>query len=465
MNAPKTDRLMKPLSNKGWTAILAAVLTMSFLCSCGMKQEKRQTPSAAPYHGFFDQSIVHEIDVQISDSDLQDQREHPLEKTKYRVDVTIDSEQIENVAFSTKGGSSLALPSSTGSCRYPFKLNFGKYEDDQTYYGLDKLNLSNLYDDPSGMRDWLAYRIMEETGVDAPLTSYVWLKINGEDMGLYLAVEDIDDSWLKRTGHQDGTLYKPEAKVSDMNLRGADDANIIMEKGLLAFFQNRIEQLGSPADSGAALVYLNDDATSYPDIFNNAEKNVTDADKTRIIRSLKALNDPEQCQSVLDTEEVLRYFAAHNFVLSSDSYTGLSAHNYYLLEQDGILSIYPWDYNNSFGDTLAALHPEMTRDEVVNWAVDAPLFDVEPQERPMWTWITEEKDSLTRYHQIMDKLAEDYFESGRFEKEIDSTYELIEPYQAKDPTAFFAPEASQESCKALKTFCMDRASSVRHQLD
>ena len=225
-----------------WAVTAAALLMNCLLCSCREIQATGQISLNIPYHGFFDQSIVHEIDIQINASDLLDQRMNPLEKTKYQTAVTIDNERFENVAFSTKGGSSLAIPSSTGSCRYPFKLNFGKYDKDQTYYGLDKLNLSNLYDDPSGMRDWLAYRIMEEAGVDAPLTSYVWLTVNGEDMGLYLAVEDVGESWMERTGHQNGALYKPEAKISDMNLRGADDAKIIEEEGLLAFFQNRIER-------------------------------------------------------------------------------------------------------------------------------------------------------------------------------------------------------------------------------
>lgn len=83
----------------------------------------------------------------------------------------------------------------------------------------------------------------------------------------------------------------------------------------------------------------------------------------------------------------------------------------------------------------------------------------------MWTWITEEKDSLDMYHAIIEKLAAEYFESGRFEKEIDSACRLIEPYLEKDPTAFFSLEESQMGCQELKAFCMDRTSSVRKQLN
>ena len=458
--------------------IAAASLALVLLAGCGEAPAPAEptppeepTPAAepapadVPYNGLFDQSVVHTLDVEISDADLQDQRANPLDKTKYHVAVTIDGERLEDVSFSTKGSSSLTMPVNSGSCRYPFKLNFGKFDKEQTYYGLDKLNLSNFYGDASEMKDWLAYRIMAEAGVDAPLTSYVWLTINGEDMGLYLAIEEIGDGWMDRTGHRTGALYKPEARFSNMNNDGAADAHIISEEGLLAYFLTRMERFGSPEESGSALVYIDDEYESYPDIFDNAETKVTDEDKARLIRSIRALNDPAQRRSVIDTEEVIRYFAAHNFVLSPDSYTGLTAHNYYLYEQDGILSMYPWDYNSSFGRHLSSLHPELSRDAIVGWDIDAPLFDTVPSDRPMWAWIAEEEDSLAQYHAVMDELVANYFESGRFEAEIDAIYALIEPYQAKDPTAFFSPEESRAACQDLKAFCTDRASAVRAQLD
>jgi Ni,Fe-hydrogenase III component G len=80
-------------------------------------------------------------------------------------------------------------------------------------------------------------------------------------------------------------------------------------------------------------------------------------------------------------------------------------------------------------------------------------------------WIAEEENNLDRYHAAMDDLVSDYFESGRFEKEINTIYSLIEPYQAKDPTAFFPPEEFKNDYQDLKTFCMERAAGVRDQLN
>lgn len=72
-------------------------------------------------------------------------------------------------------------------------------------------------------------------------------------------------------------------------------------------------------------------------------------DEKRLIASLKKLSSYEDLEDVLDMDAVLRYFVVHNFVVNGDSYTGSMIHNYYLYEQDGKLSMLPWDYNLAFG--------------------------------------------------------------------------------------------------------------------
>ena len=51
----------------------------------------------------------------------------------------------------------------------------------------------------------------------------------------------------------------------------------------------------------------------------------------------------------MDIEATLRYFVVNKFVDNYDSYTGTMLHNYYLYEENGKLSILPWDYNLAFG--------------------------------------------------------------------------------------------------------------------
>ena len=48
--------------------------------------------------------------------------------------------------------------------------------------------------------------------VSAPLCSYVQILVNGEEWGLYLAVEGVEDSFLYRNyGADYGELYKPDS--------------------------------------------------------------------------------------------------------------------------------------------------------------------------------------------------------------------------------------------------------------
>ena len=71
-------------------------------------------------------------DVQIAEADWQDLLAHPEDKTKYEADIDIDGELIEQVSFSAKGNSSLAAVKYSGGTRYSFKVNFGKYNKEQT---------------------------------------------------------------------------------------------------------------------------------------------------------------------------------------------------------------------------------------------------------------------------------------------------------------------------------------------
>lgn len=68
------------------------------------------------------------------------------------------------------------------------------------------------------MKDYLSYTLMNDFGVDALLCSYVDITVNGEDWGLYLAVEAIEESFLKRNyGSNYGEVYKPDSMTSSVN--------------------------------------------------------------------------------------------------------------------------------------------------------------------------------------------------------------------------------------------------------
>jgi spore coat protein CotH len=394
----------------------------------------------------FDQTKVHAINITISDEDWADLLKNATAKTKYKTDITIDGETISQVSFSTKGNTSLTEVFKSGSHRFSFKVNFGKYTKKQTYHGLDKLNLNNVFADATYMKDWMSYEIMEKAGVAAPLTSYVNLTINGKAQGLYLAIEDPSDSFIARVyGDKSSQLYKPEAANLDFAGGGAPTQG------------NSIK--------GSDLKYTDDNFSSYSDIFDNAETSPKDEDKTRLIQSLKKLAAGE-LENCLSEEANIRYFAASSFVLNFDSYMGPNLHNYYLYETNGLLTMLPWDFNLAFG-TFGQVSVSGNRSTVMaNFAIDTPLpSDVNAESRPFWAKQIAESSLKDEYHTQTNNLIASYFDSGDFAKQIDDNYSLILPFVKSDATAFYTEAKFAKGYQTLRKFCLFRVESVKKQLN
>ncbi len=73
------------------------------------------------------------------------------------------------------------------------------------------------------MKDYVSYQMMNMMGVDSPLSSFIWVTINGEDWGgLYLAVEGVEEAFSKRVyGNQKAQIYKPDS----MDIVGKQQSN------------------------------------------------------------------------------------------------------------------------------------------------------------------------------------------------------------------------------------------------
>ena len=412
-------------------ACLTLLLAMAFMC--GEALGLRTASAEMGYESrLFDTSQVHTIDILMEDWDgflaaCED-------KEYAQCSLVIDGEAYGSAAIRAKGNNSLSSVSAYGNDRYSFKVEFDHYDSSKTYYGLDKLNLNNLIQDNTMMKDYLVYRLMGDFGVAAPLCSYVYLTVNGEDWGLYLAVEGVEEAFLRRNyGSSYGEIYKPDS------LNGGG---------------------GRASNEDVKLQYLDDDPDSYSNIFDNAKTDVSQADQERLIASLKQLSQGTDLEEILDTDAVLRYFVVHNFVCNFDSYTGSMVHNYYLYEENGVLSMIPWDYNLAFG----SFQEQMSAAELVNFPIDTPVSGGDLASRPMVAWIFQDEVYTQQYHQYFSQFLTDFFDSGVLEEMIDTTAALLDPYVQLDPTKFCTYEEFQTAAETLKEFCSLRAQSVSGQL-
>jgi hypothetical protein len=76
-------------------------------------------------------------------------------------------------------------------------------------HGQKHITLNNMVQDPSFERERLGYVIYRAFGVPAPRTAHVWLRVNGQDWGLYVHVESFDRRFLGRWyASNDGMMYE-----------------------------------------------------------------------------------------------------------------------------------------------------------------------------------------------------------------------------------------------------------------
>ncbi len=462
--------------------LLALLLTALFVNgeSLGLKK----TSTAMAYEtALFDTSKVHTINIIMDDWD--EFTANCKSEEYYACTVVIDGETFKNVAIRGKGNTSL---SQVTNDRYSYKIEFDHYTDALTYHGLDKLCLNNIIQDNTYMKDYLCYQMMQQVGVAAPLCSYAYLTVNGEDWGLYLAVEAVEESFLQRNyGSDYGELYKPDSTemgggrgngqdftMPDTAENAAENTAESTAADTTAGFPNG--QMpdgfsgGAPdmgggnfaGGSGSAdvlLQYIDDDPDSYSNIFDNAKTSCSEADKARLIAALKTLSG-EDASSAVDVDMVIRYFVAHNFVLNFDSYTGSMIHNYYLYEKGGQLQMIPWDYNLAFG----GFQSSGGATALVNYPIDTPVSGGSIDERPMLAWIFADEEYTALYHQYFAEFIAEYFDSGYFSDMMDSVKAMIAPYVQQDPTKICTYEEFETGIDTLKAFCLLRAESISAQL-
>lgn len=479
-------------------AILAASLLLTiFFMNAGRFGVQSVSAALGYASRLFNTSEVHSIDIIMDD---WDSFLGQCTDEEYTVcSVVIDGEAFHNVGIRAKGNTSLSSVAAYGNDRYSFKIEFDHYDSSINYYGLDKLCLNNIIQDTTYMKDYLTYRLMHEFGVDTPLCSYTYITINGSrEWGLYLAVEGVEESFLKRSyGNDYGELYKPDSmkmgggrgngrefnfdpnngpsgdpieKLADMPQiygdgirRNGKEFNF--DPNNMPDFSPPESSPGFPFGSGmtssdVSLIYTDDAFDSYPNIFENAKTNPSNADKARLIKSLEKLNNGETLETVVNINKVIRYFVVHNFVLNFDSYTGFMVHNYYLYEKDGQLSMIPWDYNLAFGGFESTTNAT----KLANYPIDTPVSGGTTDSRPMLAWIFDSDAYTNLYHQYFEEFINKCFENNYIASMIDSTAEMISPYVESDPTKFCSYDEFEKGVSTLRSLCLKRAESIAGQL-
>lgn len=571
--------------------VLLALTLILGMTGCAANSTGSET--AAYSEEIFGKDVI-TINITASDEDWEYLMENATSKPYISADVEIDGVTYEDVGIKTKGNTSLTQVASSDSDRYSLKINFDKYVDEQDCCGLDTLVLNNLYGDTSYLKEYMSYALMDYMDIPSSEYTFADIYVNGEHYGFFLALEDVDESFLERNYGEDytGSAYKPESMEMDemgggigggdnaggdnfgdmsfditsmftltdssgnevewssvlpegfdadavasitysdgttadfdmKNLMSADLSSITAltdENGVTADIsaytlsmsmsmpQQEGEGMQGPGvqadgdtqtgdtgetpqmpdrentdgqslqdDStggmqgfvnsgngmdggslGVDLVYTDDEISSYSNIFDNAITDVDEEDEQRLIETLKAISEGENLEDYIDVDEVLRYAAVNVFLVNLDSYFSNMGHNYCLYEDNGKLSMIPWDYNLAFGTYNSA-----SASDAINYAIDTVFSGVSAEDRPIIGLLLENEEYLERYHEYLSQLVE-YVTSGKFDEKVDTISAVIDSYVQNDTTSFEGHDAFKTAVESIKTFATLRAESVSGQLD
>jgi hypothetical protein len=201
-----------------------------------------------------------------------------------------------------------------------FKLKFNLYDDEGRFYGLKKLNFHSMKADPTAMHDRLAYSLYREMGVDAPRAVHARLIVNGELIGLFALIEQIDGR-LTRSRFPDGgegNLYKEVWPIHDYEQPYLD-----------------------------ALKTNEDEAPEVSKMIRFASALASATDETIV----------EVLEEWTDLDALMAYLAVDRAIENWDGIVGFwciqggwGNHNYYWYEEIGRDKVWliPWDLDNTF---------------------------------------------------------------------------------------------------------------------
>ncbi|MCI5083327.1 MAG: CotH kinase family protein [Saprospiraceae bacterium] len=342
----------------------------------------------------------------------------------------VNGKTYEEVGVRYKGNSSYYSVRKSGYSKLPFNIKFDHIKDDQELPGgYGTLKLSNVFRDPSFLREVLAYEIANRY-MFAPRANFAKVYVNDEYLGLYNNTESVDKMFLKESfDDNDGVFFK-----CDPNWH-AD---------MPAF---------CPKGDKSSLMYLGEDTLCYQGYYEIK----SDTGWTDLVTLTAILNKKvEDIESVLDIDQTLWMLAFNNVLVNLDSYNGKFCHNYYLYrDEEGMFHPIVWDMNLSFGGfRYDGLGSPLSNTDMQRMSPFMHYKTKNPN-RPLITNLLAQDLYRKMYVAHIKTIVNDFFADSTYLKRGKEIQELIAPYVEADSNKLYETEAFyqnlNETAKADKS--------------
>ena len=300
------------------------------------------------------------------------------------------SDTIPNIGFRLRGNTSRQAGKKS------FKVSFNTFDNNQSYRGLEKMNLNGEHNDVSMLRSKICWEMLREADLPASRTSHVALYINEEFRGVYLNVEHIDEEYIeKRFGNNSGNLYK-------------------------CTYGSNLEFLGNNPDAYKL--------SPWGSRIYELKTNTAADDYSDLAEFIGVLNDNNnedfQCEieAVLNVNHYLKNLVYEILFGHWDGYS-INQNNYYLYKNPADQRFYflSFDLDNTLG-------VDFFNQPWETWNIYQWEFD----ERPLYQNIMSIPEYRERFTAYMEEALINVYQESELISRLEEMQELILPFALED---------------------------------
>lgn len=356
--------------------------------------------------------------VQTDWEQLLDSMKRHTDKERLTADLIIDGVKYMDVGVRYKGNSSYFSTVKSEEQKLPFNIKLDHINKEQaTPEGYETLKLSNVFRDPSFVREVLSYKIARDY-MAAPKCNFVQLYINDKYWGLYNNSQSVDSKFLiSHFGDKEGSFFKCDPPG----------------------WGNPIPNSCVESDK-ASLQYLGKNVDCYRPFYELKSDSVI-AWKY-LIELTEALNkNSEELPELLNIDETLWMLAFNNVLVNLDSYTGRLCHNYYLYE-DSIGQFHPviWDLNMSFGGFRYIDETEAMSVEDMQTLSPFVYYKKEGGKRPLINHLLADDLQRKIYLAHIRTILDNHFTNGDYLKRAKTIQEQLDELVQNDKNKLYSYE-------------------------
>jgi hypothetical protein len=308
------------------------------------------TAFAQTQDDLFDDTRLHDVQLRINEDDWAALRLNAQDDTYYPADLVWNGITVRNVGLRQRG-----LGSRTND-KPNLRVDVNRYASNQRLVGLPALNLDNMFQDPSRLRDSLAAKIFTRMGIPASRQAHARLFVNDAFIGVYVIVEPVDRTFIARVyGEAEAA---PESGGYLYEYRWLDEY----------FFKYP----GPSLEPYAAMFRAQTrDTDSLSNLYAPLERLI------RTVNDTSGSLFATEVGRLLDLPQVARFLGVQNCMAELDGFAGYyGANNFYVYRfRDGRAPVLiPWDADNALSSPDMPLGFALSTNELSRRLMQVPLL-------------------------------------------------------------------------------------------